>query len=409
MRILYISYDGLLDPLGQSQILPYLKGISCFAESIDIISFEKSLYEKDKISILKSELILKNIKWHPLKFTKKYGVFGKIWDLLKMNCFSLIISIKESTKVTHARGHVAALPAFLLKKIFFKNMIFDFRGLWVDERVDKGGWDLKIFSHKVQYNFFKFLEKLFLRSSDQIVVLTKKASNELTRLFNIDALKITVIPCCADFQHFSLQTDEKMRESRKKLGIPDDSFVFGCLGSMGEMYVTESALKLFIISCQSNHLSLKSPWLLMITKDISQAKKLILKCIPKNMQNRVILKSADREDIPHLIHAMNILISFITSTYARIAASPTKIGECFSAGVPVIVNSGIGDLDEYLMKLNAGLILDEFGEKNLEALLKKIEHFNFSKGKKLRDQAESIFSLDYANLQYKNVYSRINR
>jgi len=25
-RVLYLSYDGLTDPLGQSQILPYVKG-----------------------------------------------------------------------------------------------------------------------------------------------------------------------------------------------------------------------------------------------------------------------------------------------------------------------------------------------------------------------------------------------
>ncbi len=27
-HILYISYDGMTDPLGQSQVLPYLKGLA---------------------------------------------------------------------------------------------------------------------------------------------------------------------------------------------------------------------------------------------------------------------------------------------------------------------------------------------------------------------------------------------
>ena len=39
-KTLYLSYDGLTDPLGQSQILPYLKELSINTE-IHIISSEK--------------------------------------------------------------------------------------------------------------------------------------------------------------------------------------------------------------------------------------------------------------------------------------------------------------------------------------------------------------------------------
>ena len=39
-RILYLTRNGLLEPLGQSQILPYMKGLSSIA-SITLVSFEK--------------------------------------------------------------------------------------------------------------------------------------------------------------------------------------------------------------------------------------------------------------------------------------------------------------------------------------------------------------------------------
>src|SRR5581483_10245831 len=46
-EILYISYDGLTDQLGQSQILPYLQGLSAKGFSITVISCEKpSAYNK---------------------------------------------------------------------------------------------------------------------------------------------------------------------------------------------------------------------------------------------------------------------------------------------------------------------------------------------------------------------------
>ncbi len=41
MRGLYVSYDGALDPLGATQVLPYLRGLSSLGVGLDLISFEK--------------------------------------------------------------------------------------------------------------------------------------------------------------------------------------------------------------------------------------------------------------------------------------------------------------------------------------------------------------------------------
>ena len=40
-NILYLSYDGMTDPLGQSQVLPYLIGLTKEGFTFHIISFEK--------------------------------------------------------------------------------------------------------------------------------------------------------------------------------------------------------------------------------------------------------------------------------------------------------------------------------------------------------------------------------
>ena len=39
-RVLYISYDGISEPLGQSQIIPYLKKLS-HDNDIQLITYEK--------------------------------------------------------------------------------------------------------------------------------------------------------------------------------------------------------------------------------------------------------------------------------------------------------------------------------------------------------------------------------
>jgi hypothetical protein len=40
MRSLFLTYDGLLSPLGQGQILPYLRGLQERGHAIHILSFE---------------------------------------------------------------------------------------------------------------------------------------------------------------------------------------------------------------------------------------------------------------------------------------------------------------------------------------------------------------------------------
>ena len=69
-QILYISYDGLTDPLGQSQVLPYLFGLADNGYNITIISAEKPekfTLKKDEIARL---VVEHNIDWHPISYTK---------------------------------------------------------------------------------------------------------------------------------------------------------------------------------------------------------------------------------------------------------------------------------------------------------------------------------------------------
>ena len=207
MTVLYITYDGLLDPLGSSQILPYVKGISKHQDEVVIMSFEKSerfLYGKNT---LLSDLQNYSIKWKPLPFTKGLGFIGKSWDLCRMYIMALTIARKYNIEVVHTRGHQPALVGLFIKHLTKAKFIFDFRGLWVDERVDKGGWDLSYFFHRLQYRFFKRVERKLLNQSDHVVVLTHKVVNEIIKLGATKKSNITVIPCCTNYNHFHLSTE----------------------------------------------------------------------------------------------------------------------------------------------------------------------------------------------------------
>ena len=63
-KILYVSYDGILEPLGESQVLGYLERLS-EEFNITLLTFEKSsdLKNKEKLSFYKEKLAQKKIVW----------------------------------------------------------------------------------------------------------------------------------------------------------------------------------------------------------------------------------------------------------------------------------------------------------------------------------------------------------
>ena len=69
--------------------------------------------------------------------------------------------------------------------------------------------------------------------------------------------------------------------------------------------------------------------------------------------------SVQPEEMPAYLQRAQIGISFRKATFAQIAASPAKISEYLAAGLPVVSNSGIGDLDQLLMNEGVGCVVEQ--------------------------------------------------
>src|SRR5690349_10273108 len=142
-NVLYISYDGLTDPLGQSQVLPYLSNLSKHGYRFTVLSFEKKeRYEKEK-NLIKGITDSAGIKWLPLWFTSTPPVLSKIYDRWKMRRVAEKLSKEEKFDLVHCRSYVAAEVGLILKRKFRTKFLFDMRGFWADEKVDNGQWDQK--------------------------------------------------------------------------------------------------------------------------------------------------------------------------------------------------------------------------------------------------------------------------
>jgi glycosyltransferase involved in cell wall biosynthesis len=404
MLTLFITYDGLLDTLGSSQILPYIKDISVLQGGLIVLSFEKPNRFVQDQHIMRTELKKHGIHWKPLDFTSGLGLIGKLWDLTRMYFWGAWLTLKHGVKVIHARGHPTAQVGLFVKKLLGVRLIFDCRGLWVDERVDKGGWSMNKPFHRLQYKFFKRKEHTIFAQADQVVVLTYRVVNEVVRLGATPASKITVIPCCADFDHFPISTISRKLKARQSLGIPSSARVLGYLGSIGRMYMLDRYFKLLeLTACQHGECHA-----LVITQDVEALKQIMFKYLPIELHELVHIRPASRDEVPNVLPAMDVLVSFILPSYARMAASPTKLAECFAEGIPVISNEGVGDVVMQIKQLGAGLIVDPASDDALSVVVQKLDAVFAMGGARLRNAARPILGLEVAAERYRSVYSKLN-
>ena len=116
-HIVYLSYDGISDPLGQSQILPYIFGISKVNEyKLTIISFEKPHNLNKLKSNISKNLIASNIDWINLKYTKTPPIISTLIDLYKLNSVLIKIIKNNSIDLIHARSYITSIIALRFKK-----------------------------------------------------------------------------------------------------------------------------------------------------------------------------------------------------------------------------------------------------------------------------------------------------
>jgi glycosyltransferase involved in cell wall biosynthesis len=398
---LFITYDGLLDPLGGSQILPYLKAIANDRRTIHILSFEKKArFETDSAS-MRAELDRAGIRWTPLSYTSGWGKLSKLWDLSRMYATAVRLQLRHRFDIVHCRSYPAMQVGCLLRQLTGTKTLFDMRGLWVDERVDGGLWSLSRWQDRIVYRSYKRIERRLLRCASYIVSLTERAVPELRRLCPAVAAPVTVIPCCADFSHFTLPTEDSRRAVRQELGIAADARVICYLGSLGTWYMLDEMLRFFAIAAQR--------WdraqMLLITRDWGPEQENLVQLLGlEALRDRIHVRPATRAEVPQLLGASDVMLSFIKPAYSKIASSPTKLAEAFAMGVPVISNTGVGDVEQTTNALDAGAIVDLGNPVEIAQTVEELETIYCKSGIGLRERAREKLGLEIAADAYRQIY-----
>ncbi len=391
-HILYLTRNGLLEPLGQSQILPYLCQLSKHYK-ITIITFEKKidLNSPNNIKNLDNQIKSLGMHWIPLRFYSFPKYLAPLFALTQLFTYSLIqFSSNSPPKLVHARSYLPSFIALLLKFFTGTRFIFDMRALWPEELITAGHILRKGFIHR----FLLLVEYLCLKYSNGIVTLTKASVSYLYEKYPFLRSKnnFVVIPTCVDLNRFHYSPI-----------IERKTYTFGCIGTVLSGWFLLSWLTSFFDAIAMSDCSCRFE---IITRDNPSE---ILRLIGEKRIwiNRLRITSASPSEMPSIIQSHSASIMFYSGgNLSELGRSPTRMAEVLASGRPVIANSGVGDVESILINSKVGLVVPSSDPLEMKAsandLMKLLRDPHLPS--RCRQAAQKYFSLDNGSSAYRHLY-----
>lgn len=398
-RILYLTQDGIADHIGQAQIAPYLLGLGEIGHEIHIVSAEKPGRDTLIDEYLR-RFEEKGIKWTRVRYANRPPLISSLYTMLLMWRAADRIVRAERPEIIHCRAYLPLELAILLKRQSGAKLLVDFRDFWADVGIEKKPF-------KFVYRFLKRREPAYLCAADHIVTLTDRAADILMGWYPTAVHgrreNYTVIPCCADFSHFDpAKADSgKVAAHRKALGLGDGPVLL-YLGSIGHDYLLKEMLQLFQ---ELLALRPKARFLFVSNNardEVEREAKLV--GIPLDAIRYV---SVDRAEVPDYIALADLSVVFIRPTLSKAGCSPTKLAELFACNVPVIANSGVGDLDAIIdYERNGSVIVRDFSPDTLRAAVQQVLDLPKTRRSAIRSASEE-FGLAEGVRRYADIYRKL--
>jgi glycosyltransferase involved in cell wall biosynthesis len=399
---LYITQNGVTDHIGRSQVAPYVLGLAREGFRIHVLSAEKAGQEA-LIDQYQRHFDEFGVRWTRIPYYNRPSLIGQAWTQAMMKRAARRIISHEGIRMVHCRSFPPALIAHQLKSSMGIRYIFDFRDFYADGGLAKAqGLSRLVFWR------LKQLEGPMIRAADKVVCLTNSATQVLTNWYLSNELKaherFTVIPCCADFDHFNLErvTMSAQAAARARARLEPESFVLLYLGSLGPDYLLPQMIALFR---QVTNLRPTARFLFVSNngRNLVEAE-----CRTQGVNpDSISFVSADRNDVPAYLSLADLSVVFIRADVSKAGCSPTKLAELFACDIPVIANTGVGDMDEIIdINRNNSVIVRDFGDQTLRnAVLQVLERKQLGISG-IRERSRE-FSLEEGVGRYAKVYREL--
>lgn len=390
---LYLTRNGLLEPLGQSQVMAYLRGLSRDYK-ITLITYEKDddWSNTDAMEHTRADCEAHGIRWLPQRFRPHPKIVAPALSMIRMKWLVRREVRREGVRLIHARSYIPAAVALLVSRSTGVPFIFDMRALWPEELITAGRLRRGSFIHRAIVR----AERACLAKAAGVVSLTHAAVAHLKTVYpdELKKQRAVVIPTCADLNRFAPEEGES-------LGSP----VYGCIGTVLSGWFRTDWLSNWMHVVAARDPSARFE---IVTRDDKSRVRAALD--PENkLEERLDIGPRSSEEMPDAVRRQDLSTMFFTSGLSKLGSAPTRLAEVLGCGVPVLVNEGVGDVAEVVRENNVGVIVDGGSIQDMEAAFDTLQTLlkDPELPRRCRTTAETIFSLEAGTKAYGEIYASI--
>lgn len=396
--VLYLTRNGLLEPLGQSQVLAYLRGLSRTYD-ITVITFEKSadMSNTDLVRRVRDECSAYGIRWLPQHFRTGPRVVAPLQDMATFLRLARREVREANIRLIHARSYIPAVIAMLTGRVAGVPFIFDMRALWPEELITAG----RLRRGSLLHRAIVMAERACLRRAGAVVSLTHAAVNYLERQYP-EALReqqVIVIPTCADLDRFAPNGNQGGP-------MPTNAPVFGCIGTVLSGWFRVDWLAAFFKTVARRNSEARFE---IITRDSAEAVRTAL-ANHGFVSDRLTVQALDPLEMPAAVRRHTASAMFYRGgEISELGRSPTRLAEVLGCGVPALVNPGVGDTEKIVLEGRVGISVEQGDEEAMETAFDALARLQADNevSARCRRVAEITFSLEVGTRAYADIYARL--
>jgi glycosyltransferase involved in cell wall biosynthesis len=395
-RVLYVVYWGALESLGQSLVIPAVTRLAQMGADVTLMTFEKAadLQDGERLRATREGLARHGVEWRPLRYHRGARLHSKVLDAAQAFARAMACALRTRFDIVHARTFMGGLIGRLLARAMGARLVYHNEGFYPDEQVDAGIWTAGSRTHRWMLS----LETSLYERADAIIALSHAAEAVIRQLPGVARRQTPtiVVPSCVDLGRFQ----PKSRDG-------GDAVNLVYVGSIGGRYRFDRAVA-FVEALSTAGANVRFRVVTQMHRSLAE-ETLGTSLVPRD---RWSVTSLPHDEMPKDLAQQDAGLAFLAKGISEHGGSPTKIGEYWACGLPVVTTPNVGDVDSIVRREHVGVIVEDHSKEaygragqKLIALLKEPDI-----RQRCRRAAEAHYSLNTAcERQLALYHSLLNR
>jgi hypothetical protein len=345
-RVLAITFDGLLQPIGYSQVARVAMALAARGHEYTVVSLEREAHlASTERARLERELRAAGVTWAPARYAEGGGGRAFARNLASAASAVRTETARRRPQLVHARSYHSALVAQALPGIPY---VFDARGYWIDEQVNEG----RRFRTAAGYAAGKRLERALYSRAAGVVTLTELHAGDVRagELGPWRGRPVECIPTCADYDEFRPVPRGAPRPAILA-GLPADARTIAIIGALNQSYLAAETFAL------AREVLARDERFRLVVLSAQRDEYAGLVSAHGIARERALVASVPHHAMPGIVPHLDWSVLLLREPFAKRGSCPTKLAELFASGVRVVQTGCNAEVEDWVERSGGGFVL----------------------------------------------------